>query len=70
MIKNGGKDKEYANGLEALVDLNDHYTVSSISAAGGKLVIELKQNTTEAYARYEEWLKKHKEETGEDVSYF
>ena len=62
--------REYPTGDEALKKLTDRYAINSVSANGSKLVIDLKENKTEAYAGYEAWLQKHKEETGEEVSYF
>lgn len=70
IINIGDKNNEYKTGSEALKALTSRYSVGSVSANGSKLVIELKENKTEAYAGYEAWMQKHQEETGEEVSYF
>lgn len=70
IINNGNEMNEYADGHEALQYLTDRYVVNSVTANGGKLVIDVRENKSEAYAGYEAWLQKHKEETGEEVSYF
>ena len=62
------ESKEYQTVDESLKTLTDCYAINSISANGSKLVIDLKENKTEAYAGYEAWLQKYKEETGEEVS--
>ncbi len=69
-IRLDGQTTHYDSGMDALASFNDRYTVSAVCAEGGFVRIDLKQNRTEAYAGYEAWLQKHKEETGEDVSYF
>ena len=69
-INNGDRTDEYANGYEALQHLTDRYTVSSVTANGSRLVLDVSENKSEAYTGYEAWLQKHKEETGEEVSYF
>ena len=70
IINTDNQMKEFATGEEALQTLTNRYTVNSISAYGSKIVIDLQENKTEVYAGYETWLQKHKEETGEEVSYF
>ena len=70
IINTGDEIQEYMTGDEALQVLTDRYTVDSIFANGSKLVIDLKTNNNEVYTGYDAWLQKHKEETGEEVSYF
>ncbi len=69
-IRVDGQTTHYDSGMDALVTFNDRYTVTAICAEGGYVRIDLKAGRSEAYAGYEAWLQKHKEETGEDVSYF
>ncbi len=69
-IHMGNETKEYASGTEALQDLTERYSVSTLTASDSRLIIELKENNGEPYAGYEAWVQKHKEETGEEVSYF
>ena len=69
-IRIDGQTTHYDSGMDALASFNDRYTVTAICAEGGYVRIDLKQNRSEAYAGYEAWLQKHREETGEDVSYF
>ena len=65
-----GKSTRFSSGMEALKAANDRYTVTSLSVEDGCMRIDLKANSREAYVGYEAWLKKHEEETGEQVSYF
>ncbi len=69
-IRIDGQTTRYDSGMDALVSFNDRYTVTGICAEGGFVRIDLKESRSEAYAGYDAWLQKHKEETGEDVSYF
>ena len=57
---------EYASGEEALASLRDRYDIEAIEGA----VFHLKKPSSTAYVGYEAWAKQHKEETGEDVSFF
>ena len=57
---------EYASGEEALASLHDRYDIEAIEGA----VFHLKKPSSTAYVGYEAWAKQHKEETGEDVSFF
>ena len=61
-----GQENQYESGEAALKALTGKYEVASIS----DLKVELKKPNTIAYAGYETWAKQHKEETGEDVSFF
>ena len=61
-----GKEQEFENGEEALKTLKDRYDVESIEGAK----ISLKKSSAAAYAGYDAWAQKHKEDTGEDVSFF
>lgn len=70
IINNGGQTNEYGNGHDALQHLTDRYAINTVTANGSKLVIDVSENKSEAYSGYEAWLQKHKEETGEEVSYF
>lgn len=61
-----GQENKYESGEAALKALTGRYEVAAIS----DLKVELKKPNTIAYAGYEAWAQQHKEETGEDVSFF
>ena len=61
-----GQENKYESGETALKALTGKYEVASIS----DLKVELKKPNTIVYAGYETWAQQHKEETGEDVSFF
>ncbi len=69
-IRAGGQTSRFDSGIDALTAFNDRYTVTGLGAEDGCVRIDLKTGSGEAYAGYEAWLKKHEEETGEEVSYF
>ena len=64
------KIRRFDSGMAALKEVNDRYTVTALGVEDGCVRIDLKANSREAYVGYEAWLKKHEEETGEQVSYF
>ena len=66
MIRIGEEEKQYTSGKEALSALTDRYDIEKIEGAK----IELRKPSEAVYAGYEAWAKQHKEETGEDVSFF
>lgn len=61
-----GNEHEYENGAEALKALKDRYEVECIEGAK----IFLRKSSFSAYVGYDAWAQKHKEDTGEDVSFF
>lgn len=61
-----GKETVYNNGEEAIASLKDRYDIKSISGAK----IELVKPSSTAYVGYDAWAQQHKEQTGEDVSFF
>ncbi len=61
-----GKENTYESGEDALKALKDRYEIRSIEGAR----IELTKPSSSAYVGYEAWEKEHKENTGEDVSFF
>ena len=61
-----GQETEYNSGEEALRSIRDRYDIRSIEGAR----IELAKPSGAAYVGYEAWAKQHKEQTGEDVSFF
>ena len=61
-----GHEHEYVDGSEALKALRDRYEVESIEGAK----ISLKKSSSAPYVGYDAWAQKHKEDTGEDVSFF
>lgn len=62
----GGKENTFGSGEEALRSLKDRYEIRSLEGAK----IELAKPSSSAYVGYEAWEKEHKENTGEDVSFF
>ena len=60
------KEKKYESGAEAIKSLKERYDIRSIS--GAKII--LMKPSSSAYVGYDAWAKQHKEETGEDVSFF
>lgn len=61
-----GKETEYASGEEALKSLKDRYDIKRISGA----TVELVKPSSAAYVGYDAWAQQHKEQTGEEVSFF
>ena len=60
------QEVSYESGEDALAALKDRYDVVAIEGAK----ITLKKSSSAAYIGYEAWAQQHKEETGEDVSFF
>lgn len=61
-----GQETSYPSGEEALNSLRDRYEIRSIEGAK----VELSKPNSAAYVGYEAWAQQHKEQTGEDVSFF
>ncbi len=61
-----GKETEFASGEEALKSLKDRYDIKTIADAK----VELVKPSSTAYVGYDAWAQQHKEQTGEDVSFF
>lgn len=61
-----GQQTEYASGEEALRSLRDRYDVAAVQSPA----ITLRRPSSAAYVGYEAWAQQHKEQTGEDVSFF
>lgn len=61
-----GKESKFSSGEEALKSLKDRYDVKSIRDSK----IELVKPSSSAYVGYDAWAQQHKEQTGEDVSFF
>ena len=61
-----GKEQVFSSGEEALKCLNDRYDIKTISDAR----VELVKPSSTAYVGYDAWAQQHKEQTGEDVSFF
>ena len=59
-------ERQFPDGEEALKELQDRYEVDSIEGAK----IYLRKSTPGAYVGYDAWAEQHKEDTGEDVSFF
>ncbi len=61
-----GQETEFESGEEAVKALKDRYDIKDISGAK----IELVKSSSAAYIGYDAWAQQHKEQTGEDVSFF
>lgn len=61
-----GKEKKFESGEEALKELTGRYEVAGLEGTR----IELKKPSETAYIGYEAWAREHKENTGEEVSFF
>ena len=61
-----GKEQEFCSGEEALKSLKNRYDIKAISNAK----VELVKPSSVAYVGYDAWAQQHKEQTGEDVSFF
>ena len=61
-----GKEQSFNSGDEALQTLKERYEIQSIEG----MKISLSKPNATAYVGYEAWAKQHKEETGEEVSFF
>ena len=61
-----GAEKEFPDGEEALKALSEQVEVEEIRGAK----IYLRKPTAAAYAGYDAWAEQHKEDTGEEVSFF
>ena len=59
-------ERTFPDGEEALKELQDRYEVDSIEGAK----IFLRKSATGAYVGYDAWAEQHKEDTGEEVSFF
>ena len=61
-----GKEETYNSGEAALNSLQNRYEIKAIEGAK----IELAKSSSAAYIGYDAWAQQHKEQTGEDVSFF
>ena len=61
-----GQETQYASGEEAVGSLRDRYEIKAIEGAR----VELIKPSSAAYVGYDAWAQQHKEQTGEDVSFF
>ena len=61
-----GKETEYESGEEAIRSIKDRYDIKRVEG----MRIELVKPSSNAYVGYEAWAEQHKEQTGEDVSFF
>ena len=61
-----GKITEYESGEEAIRSIKDRYDIKRVEG----MRIELVKPSSNAYVGYEAWAEQHKEQTGEDVSFF
>lgn len=64
----GGQSSSYPSGEQAIQEIGGRYDV--VKVKGNELTIELKEGVSIGYAGYDAWAQQHKEETGEEVSFF
>ena len=65
-VKLENEEQEYENGEKALQHLKERYEVAQVD----HLSLRLARPVESPYAGFESWAKQHKEETGEDISFF
>ncbi len=70
ILEIGDEKKSFADGEQALLSLSDPYTVAAVSAENGAVLIRLTDSREEAQVRNATWVRKHQEETGEEISFF
>ncbi len=61
-----GRETVYASGEEALQVLTGRHEVTALR----NLAVDLAASKEQGYSGYESWAKQHKEETGEEISFF
>lgn len=61
-----GEEKTFESGEEAVQSLKDRYDIKRIEGAK----VELAKPSSTAYVGYDAWAQQHKEQTGEEVSFF
>ena len=69
-IKLDGYSQNYDNGEQALAALPGKYTVRAVSAADGRVLIEIEKDTTVFRNADETWAQDYAKTTGEEVSFF
>ena len=63
-----GKEETYSSGDKAIQRIDGRYNV--VKVRGKDLTVELRKSGPMGYEGYEAWAQQHKEETGEEVSFF
>ena len=63
-----GQGKTFGSGADAIQRIDGRYNVVRIH--GKDMTIELKKSASVGYEGYEAWAQQHKEETGEEISFF
>lgn len=66
----GGSIRKFDDCEQAVMNIAGKYVVSSLTARGGILHIELGDNDVVQNDLNEEWVKKQEQETGEEISFF
>ena len=61
-----GRETEYSSAREAIQSIQDRYEIQGIEG----MKIHLGKPSSTPFVGYEDWAKQHKEQTGEDVSFF
>lgn len=65
-----GRSQKFANGEQAMMSIAGKYTVQSICAKGGTLVVELSGSDVVLNDLTENWVKEQEKTTGEEISFF
>ena len=59
-------DEDYLQMTSCLQGLTERYDVVSVEG----MTVEIRKPLNTAYAGYDAWAEQHKEDTGEDISFF
>ena len=70
VIWDGSNGRFYPDPETALKSCDDGNTVESVSASGSELVIRVHCQESSNPVASEEWIRKYREETGDDISFF
>ena len=69
-IRLDGQSRDYEKGEKALDALPGRYSVCAVSAAAGRVLIEIERDSAAQSNADEAWARDYKKTTGEDVSFF
>jgi len=70
-LETGEGRRSFDSSEQAALSLTGQYSVVSVSAEeGGALLIRVTDNGEETSAKNETWVRRHREETGEEISFF
>ena len=70
VIRDGLEDKIYPDSKSALRSYSEDCVVDSLSPSDGEIVIHIHHTELAKPVASEEWIRKYREETGDDISFF